>query len=147
MTPEEALEWINRRAAGTLIGALGIRVVSVGDGRAAGVMPFGERVQQVTGLFHAGAILSLADSVATSAAMSVVNPDLDFDKGPFPLAVQTSSNLVGNASGGELRAEAEAVHRGRTMIVVETRVVSGEGKAVAFVSTTLLVGGAPQPRP
>jgi len=124
-----------------MVETLGIRLTALGDGTATGEMAHRDDLCQVAGLFHAGAILALADSVATSAALTVVSPEGEFDLSRFPLAIQTSSNLVGNADRGNLTATAEAVHRGRTTIVVETKVRHDSGKLVATTSTTLLVPG------
>ena len=122
-----------------MVEALGIRLTAVGDGTATGELDYRKDMRQPGGLFHAGAILALADSVATSAALTVVSPEGEFDLSRFPLAIQTSSNLVGNVDRGKLVAVAEAVHRGRTTIVVETKVRDGTGKLIATTSTTLLV--------
>ncbi len=114
MSPDDRIAAISRITAGTMVEALGIRVTALGDGSAAGEMDYRNDLKQVTGLFHAGAILALADSVATVAALTIVSPEGEFDLSRFPLAIQTGSNLVGNADGGKLTATAEAVHRGRT---------------------------------
>ena len=141
MSSDERIRDIARITAGTMVEALGIRVTALGDGVASGEMEYREDLRQSGGLFHAGAILALADSIATSAALTVVSPEGEFDLSRFPLAIQTSSNLVGNADRGKLIATAEAVHRGRTTIVVETKVRHGGGKLIATTSTTLLVPG------
>jgi len=141
MSADARIAALARMTAGTMVDALGIRVTALGDGLASGEMDYREDLRQSGGLFHAGAILALADSVATSAALTVVSPEGEFDLSRFPLAIQTSSNLVGNTDRGKLVATAEAVHRGRTTIVVETKVRDGNGKLIATTSTTLLVPG------
>jgi 1,4-dihydroxy-2-naphthoyl-CoA hydrolase len=139
VSAEERIAAIARNTAGTMVEALGIRVTALGDGTASGEMEYREDLRQSGGLFHAGAILALADSIATSAAMTVVSPEGEFDQSRFPLAIQTSSNIVGNVNGGKLVAMADTVHRGRTTIVVETKVRGDDGKLIATTSTTLLV--------
>ena len=141
MSADDRIAALARMTAGTMVEALGIRVTALGDGRASGEMDYREDLRQSGGLFHAGAILALADSVATSAALTVVSPEGEFDLARFPLAIQTSSNLVGNVDRGKLVATAEAVHRGQTTIVVETKVRDERGKLIATTSTTLLVPG------
>jgi 1,4-dihydroxy-2-naphthoyl-CoA hydrolase len=139
MTSGNYIAAIDRITAGTMVEALGVRLTAIGDGSATGELDYREDLCQPTGLFHAGAILALADSVATCAAMSLVFPSGELDLARFPLAIQTNSNLVGNAAGGKLIATAETVHSGRTTIVVETKVRHDGGKLVAAISTTLLV--------
>jgi len=141
MSSDDRLRDLAHITAGTMVETLGIRVTALGDGTATGEMEYRTDLRQVAGLFHAGAILALADSVATCAAFTVVSPEGEFDLARFPLAIQTSSNVVGNVDRGKLVATAEAVHRGRTTIVVETKVRDGGGKLIATTTTTLLVPG------
>lgn len=140
---DERRQTLVRLAQGTLIDLLGIRLVELGDGRAVEEMDCRPDLCQPTGVLHAGAILALADSAATAAAMTVVNPEGDFDLARFPLAVQISANLVGNTNRGRVSAEAVASHRGRTTIVVETKVSDEAGKLRAITLTTLLVPQRP----
>lgn len=135
----DLLNALTDRAGGTLIETLGIQLTAVEGGRASGEMEFRPELQQLTGLFHAGAILSLADTVATSAAISALSTDGDLDLTRFPLAIQISVNLIGNARDGKLLAEALTIHSGRSTIVVETRVTDSLGKSVVVTTTTLLV--------
>ena len=136
---DERLEAAVRLRKGTLIELLGIRAVELGDGRAVEEMEFRPDLCQLTGLLHTGAILALADTAATAAAMTVVNPQGDFDLSRFPLAIQLSANLVRNTNRGKITAEAVATHRGRTTIVVETQVRDEGGRLLALVTVTLLV--------
>lgn len=105
-------------------------------------MKFQPKLQQLTGLFHAGAILSLADTVATSAAISALSAEGNLNIASFPLAIQISANLIGNAREGKLLAEAQIIHAGRSTIVVETRVSDALGKPIALTTTTMLVPGS-----
>ena len=141
MSPDKRFEAITRITAGTMVEALGINVTAFGDGTATGEINYRDDLRQPTGLFHAGAIFALADTIATCAGLTVVSPEGEFDLARFPLAIQSNSNFIGNASHGRLIAAAEAVHRGRTTIVVETKVRDETGKLVATTSTTLLVPG------
>jgi len=136
---DDRLKALARLAQGTLVERLGIRTLELGDGRAVGEMEFRPDLCQLTGLLHAGAILALADTIATTAAMTVVNPEGDFDLSRFPLAIQISANLVRNTDGGKITAEAVATHRGRTTMVVETKVRDEGGRLLALTTTTLLV--------
>ena len=122
-----------------LLSTLGIRVLDATTERAVVEMPFREALQQLTGVFHAGAILSLADTAATYGSMRVVAPDGTVSAGRFPLAVQVSANLVRNVGEGTIVAESRPVHRGRTMIVMETKVRDAADRLLATVTSTHLV--------
>jgi uncharacterized protein (TIGR00369 family) len=59
----------------------------------------------------------------------------------FPLTIQLSTNFIRNTNQGTVRAEATPLHRGRTTMVVETRVSDAAGQLLMVVTTThLLVG-------
>ena len=96
-------------------------------------------MQQLTGIFHGGALLTLADSAATWAAIKSLNASGPVDGEPFPLTVQMSANFLRNTMEGTARAEAKVVHKGRTMLVVETVITDSRGKQMAIVRTTHLV--------
>ena len=122
-----------------LMTTLGIRVIEASAERTVAELDFRPEVQQPTGLFHAGAILALADTTATRGSMHIVDPSGDVPAERFPLAVQLSANLIRNVGEGTITAEARPIHRGRTMIVMETRVRDAAGRELAAVTTTHLV--------
>ena len=123
----------------SLMTTLGIRLVEASPERTIAQLDFRPELQQLTGLFHTGAILSLADSTATWGSMQVVDPSGNLSTDQFPLAVQLSVNLLRNVGEGTLTAETRPVHRGRTMIVMETEVRDGRDRRLALVTTTHLV--------
>lgn len=118
---------------------LGVRLIEATPDRAVCELDFREDLQQLTGVFHTGAILTLADSTATYCSMRVVDPQGQVPPERFPLAVQLSANLLRNTGEGTITAEARPLHRGRTMIVVETEVRDAAGRRLAIVTTTHLV--------
>ena len=130
---------ITRRMAGTMLETVGLRVVELTDEHAVVEMAFKPEVAQLTGLFHTGALLTLADSAATSACLHFTDPDGTLDAARFPLAIQLSANLIRNSGAGTVTAEARLIHRGRTTMVVETRVRDEQGRLLAVTTTTHLV--------
>lgn len=135
---------LNDWRRGTMIGAHGTRFISAGQGRAVSQLDFKPELTQLTGLFHAGAIIALADETATAAAMWETNPTGEFLPERFPLTLQLSVNLIRNTNRGTLTAEAEIVHRGRTTLVIEVKVTDDQARLIAVLVATLL---APTPRP
>jgi uncharacterized protein (TIGR00369 family) len=125
-----------------MVPALGIVTIESGDGRAVGEMKHRRDLSQATGVFHAGAIFTLADTMATVAVWSLADPDKEHERAKFPLAVQSNCHFVGNTGEGKLIAESKVVHPGRTTMVVETNVRSEAGKLVALITTTLIVPDA-----
>ena len=120
---------------------LGIRAIEVGPQRAVAELEVGPGVMTRTGYVHAGAMMSLADTIATYLAVAHIKGSYD-DLDRFPVAIGLSSQIVSNVQEGTIRAESQVVHGGRTLIVVETRVTSGDGRLLAMVNTTHFVRGS-----
>ncbi len=145
MTEQEFAARINEWGRGTMIASHGTRFITAGHGRARAELDFKPELTQLTGLFHAGAIVAFADETATAAAMWETNPSADFRPELFPLTLQLSVNLLRNTNRGTLTAEAEIVHRGRTTIVVDVRVSDEQDRLVARLTATQLAPGSAVP--
>jgi len=139
MDPEAFARKIAEWSRGTMIERHGTRFLTAGQGRAVAQLRFTPELSQLTGVFHAGAVVALADEAATAAALSETCPDGELAADRFPLTVQLSANLLRAVARGTLTAEAEVVHRGRTMIVVDVRVFDDERRLVAMLVATQLV--------
>jgi 1,4-dihydroxy-2-naphthoyl-CoA hydrolase len=137
--PQMAAERLNERAKGTNIEARGTHFREVSAERAVAELPFRADLSQLTGLFHGGVILSLADETATACALATVMPGDNWDPGKFPLTIQLSANLIRNTNAGKLIAEAIPLHKGRTSMVIQTTVRDDQGRVIAVVTATLLV--------
>lgn len=122
-----------------LMTTLGIRLIAATPDGARGELDFRPELQQLTGVFHTGAILALADSTATFAAMQVVGNGAEIQADQFPLAVQLSASLLRNVGAGVITAHARPIHRGRTMIVMETEVTDDQSRRLCIMTTTHLV--------
>jgi uncharacterized protein (TIGR00369 family) len=122
----------------SLSDTVGARMIAVSRGRAVVELDFAPHVQQLTGTFHAGALTTLADVAATAACLSGLPEDALDAPEKFPVSINFTINLVGNASSGAARAEAQVVHFGRTTQVVETRITSQTGRLLAVVLSTHL---------
>ncbi|OLC01016.1 MAG: hypothetical protein AUH30_00955 [Candidatus Rokubacteria bacterium 13_1_40CM_68_15] len=138
MTPEAFAQKINEWGRGTMIERHGTRFLTAGKGRAVAQVDFKPELTQLTGRFHAGAIVALADETATAAAMWETNPTAEFRPDLFPLSLQLSVNLIRNTNRGTLTAEAEVTHRGRTILVVDVQVFDDDRALVAKLVATLL---------
>ncbi len=131
-----------------LLTTLGLRVVERSAGRCVIEMPYSAAATQPLGLFHAGAILALADSAATNLLRSALaerdglDPDA-LDPARFPLGIQVSGNVMRARRDTTLRAESVPLHVGRTTAVVETKVRDEAGALVAAVTTTHYLPGGP----
>jgi len=138
--PDWTIEFA-RHIAGTMIEAHGTRFVQISAERAVLELDWKPELTQMTGLFHAGAIISLADEACTAVASAHAMADAGWDASKFPLTIQLSANLIRNASRGTLVAEASPIHKGRTTVVVQSTVKDEQGRLLATVTATQIVPG------
>jgi len=97
-------------------------------------MPVAAGVLNPFGTVQAGAMLWLADVTATVLAIGETRLG---EKGQgFPLAINLNANLLSNQRGGDIRAEARFVRKGKRVTVVRTRVIGDNGRLLAEVTTT-----------
>ncbi len=136
---EQQLAEIEARIKGTLIEHLGIRFSAAGGGVAEASLAFRPELRQVTGRMHAGALLTLADSAASAAALSALREQGESEL--FPFTVQLSANLLRGISGGVATTRAQVVHSGRSMVVVESDTLDELGKLAMKLVTTHVVSG------
>lgn len=139
LDPAAFARQLNTQKQGTMIEAHGTEFLRVGEGHAVARLAFKPGLTQLTGLFHAGAIIALADETATVAAMWEINPTADFKPERFPLTLQLSVNLIRNTNQGSITAEAHIIHRGRTTMVTEVKVHDEQARLLATVVVTALV--------
>jgi len=119
----------------TMLSALGGDMLEVKEGYARGVLPLTEAVMQPTGVFHAGAIVTIADEVASAAIHgNDWQSPTESDK-LFPYSIQISVNLISNDPLGPLTAEARVLRRGR-ITVVDTTVFTCDGQTAAVMRST-----------
>ena len=135
LSPTELAQWLNRQyGPETLMAHLRMQVVEVGLQRVVVEMPVESGLFTPMGAVHAGAMLSLADTTATIAAIAAYRGGLEPER--FPVAVSLSAQVVGNVSEGVLTAESQIAHPGRTLMAAATRITSGEGRLLALVNST-----------
>ena len=97
-------------------------------------MPVAAGVLNPFGTVQAGAMLWLADVTATVLAIGKTRLG---QKGQgFPLAINLNAYLLGNQRGGDIRAEARFVRKGKRITVVRTRVIGDNDQLLAEVTTT-----------
>ena len=114
---------------------LGGTIDEVREGYARGTLPLSEMVMQPSRVFHAGAIITLADEVASAAIVGQVGDPTETAGKLFPYSIQISTNLLSNDPEGPIKAEAKVVKRGR-IVVVDTEVTGSKGQVVALMRST-----------
>ena len=118
-------------------GLLGMRVVELRPGYGRVEMAVEEKHlrMRVDGL-HAGAVVSLADSVCGGACQA------SLEEGKTFTTVELKANLISTAGSGTIVAEATPLHMGKRTHVWEARVTRDDGKLIAlFVCTQMIIDG------
>jgi uncharacterized protein (TIGR00369 family) len=105
--------------------------VEESDERVVMEMPMSGNVRQGTGVFAAGALMQLADVAAT-----IVCGRASGMEDAFALSVQVSMNLLRNTDHGKATTVSRLLHRGRTMMVVESQVSDDDGRLLCVVTST-----------
>lgn len=118
--------------AGTLVGAVGIRITSSAPGEATGEMPVGRHVMHPGGFVHGGAIATFGDSVAAWATMPALKKGWNFS------TIQFQTNFMRAVNSGTLFGHAREVHRGSRTQVLDVRINldADDGPVVATMTIT-----------
>src|SRR5437763_8644676 len=86
------------------------------------------------GVLHGGAVMALGDTLGGMTA-SISLPD-----GGRTATIESKTNFFAAVPQGDtVRAICMPLHRGRTTIVLETRITRGDGKLAAIVTQTQLI--------
>lgn len=101
---------------------LGVRLLSVTDGRVELALPYSDKVTQQQGGFHGGAIGALADIAGGYAALTVAPEGMEVT------TVEYKINFLANFQGGEIRAMGRVLKAGKRVIVTTAEVVHIDDK-------------------
>ena len=85
-------------------------------------------------ILHGGAIMALADTLGGMATF------LNLDKGASTTTVESKTNFLSAVPLGDTAlAQCTPVHRGRRIMVWQTRITRGDGKLADVVTQTQMV--------
>lgn len=118
-----------------LMATLGATLGRVEPGRVEIELTPKPAISQQHGFVHAGAVSAIADSAAGYATMSLLPLDASV------LTTEFKINLIAPATGERLVARGEVVKAGRTLTIVQTKVVAvtgGTEKLVALLVATMM---------
>lgn len=112
---------------------LGITVVELGEGSATLAMKVDKRFHNPMGTLHGGIMTDIADACMGIATMTTLKEDESFT------TLELKINFLRPVIQGEITAEANVLHRGRTIVLVQSVVKNDEGKEVARGMATQMV--------
>ncbi len=118
---------------GALARTLGIRPVSMGDGRARFALKVREDHMNPNGVVHGGVVYSLADTAMGAALFSALEP------GQSCTTLEIKINYLAPATSGELAAEASVVARTKRTSFLEARVHGDDDRLVAVATGTFYI--------
>lgn len=102
------LDQLNALNPGTLMEALQISYLEIGDDFVKASMPVNERTKQPMGLLHGGASAALMETVGSLGSVLLIDPMLYYAVG-----LDISANHVGAVREGMVIATAKLIHAGR----------------------------------
>jgi 1,4-dihydroxy-2-naphthoyl-CoA hydrolase len=119
---------------GTLLEALGIEIIEIGEGRVVATMPVDQRTHQPFGLLHGGASVALAETVASLGAYVLVDPEKESVVG-----LEINANHVRAVRSGTVTATGTVLHRGKTTMVWDIKIVDEQERLVCVSRCTIAV--------
>ncbi|HMM14394.1 MAG TPA: PaaI family thioesterase [Parvibaculum sp.] len=113
---------------------LGLELVSATPECVEARLPVRKELCTVPDIMHGGAIMALADT------LGAIGTVLNLDRGASTTTVESKTNFLAAIPLGETaHAVSTPVHRGRKLMVWQTRISRDGGKLAAIVTQTQLV--------
>jgi uncharacterized protein (TIGR00369 family) len=113
---------------------IGLELTAVTPDRVEATLMVREEVCTRPAVMHGGAIMALADTLGAIATVA------NLPEGAGTTTIESKTNFFGAIPMGQTaRAECTPLHRGRTTMVWQTRVMREDGKVAAIVTQTQLV--------
>lgn len=128
----------------TFPGMLGVRITKAAPDYAEGTLTVDQRVKHPGGYAHGGAISGFGDTIAAWATFPSLAP------GEIFTTIEFKANFLAGVSGGGLRGEGRAIHRGARTMVIDVRITTDDDErkpvAVMLVTQAIIAGKAGDPR-
>jgi uncharacterized protein (TIGR00369 family) len=125
----------------TLDGTLGLEIVEVTDDVIRGRLPVEDRIRQVYGIVHGGAMSAIAESLASIGTARGVLAD-----GKIAMGQEINASFMRPIAGGHVNALARVRRRGRTTWNWEVEITDDDGRLCALLRATIAVRDAPGAR-
>jgi uncharacterized protein (TIGR00369 family) len=109
---------------------LGMRFIEVGPERVVAELDIGEHLTTAGGAVHGGTLMALADTVGAAGTAAA---------GLRTATLESKTNFFAAATGGTIRAESSALHKGRRTHVWQTRVTDAAGRLLSLTTQTQMI--------
>ena len=113
---------------------LDVKLTHVSPDRLVGELTVRKELANRNGVLHGGALMAIADNLGGTATF------LNLPEGANTTTLESKTNFFAGCPLGEtITAETTPLHRGRSTMVWQTRIVRADGKLAAIVTQTQLV--------
>jgi uncharacterized protein (TIGR00369 family) len=113
---------------------VGLKVVQCSPERSEAQLTVREELCNGFGILHGGAVMSLGDTLGGMTTIAGLPP------GGRTTTIESKTNFFAAVPLGDTAsAVCTPLHRGRTTVVLETRISRGDGKLAAIVTQTQLL--------
>jgi len=129
---------IQERWKGLFPELMGLRFTEVGPERVVAELTVRPELCTLGGVLHGGAVMAFADT------LGAVGTFVNMPAGARTTTIESKTNFLAAAPvNTRVRAECTPVHRGKSTMVWQTRLIAESGKLVALVTQTQMVLPAP----
>ncbi len=125
MDEVQILEHLNSFSADTLMEHLDIRFSSYKEGVLEATMEVGNHTVQPLRMLHGGALMALAESVASTLSNMHIGV-----KGEVAIGSEISGHHLKSTRSGTVTAKASILHKGRSSHVVDISIFNKEGQLI-----------------
>jgi len=130
----DAISMIQARLKGLLPDLLGIQFLEATPELVRASLQARSDLCTVGEILHGGAIMAFADTLGAVATVLNLPPEAR------TATIESKTNFLRPApAGSQVIGECTALHRGKTIMTWQTRVMTEDGKLVAFVIQTQVV--------
>jgi len=113
---------------------MGLKIVEVTRDRVVAEVVVREELTNRNGGLHGGAVMGIADNLGGTATF------VNMPAGAGTTTIESKTNFFAAVPAGDtIRAECTPLHRGRTTMVWQTRIIRGDGRLAAIVIQTQLI--------
>lgn len=134
MTPDQARIDAIAKAQPPFAVTLGLRVTHASADRVEAELPVTEALTNRNNTLHGGAFMALADNLGGTATF------LNLSEGEGTSTIESKTNFFRTVAVGDTaRAVTVPLHKGRSTMVWQTTISTGEGKLAAIVTQTQMI--------
>ncbi len=113
---------------------IGLKITHVSPERIEATLEAREELSNRHGVLHGGAIMTIADTIGG------VGTSANLPTGGGTVTIESKTNFFAAIPVGETaKAECTPLHRGRTTMVWQTKIMRSDGRLAALVTQTQLV--------